>query len=282
MSPFFFTDELGNRALIMFIIKYYILIAIACLLVAIWIPNIVLSVLFFWCFLSMSLVSIAYIFDIPAIFRKRQNGKIARWFRWAFIPFLLAIKVYNAWVIKRDKVDPIQKVGQKLYVSRRLFPSDLSYLKENNITAIVDVTAEFVGLESAMTDDHFHYFNIPVLDHKVPSLTRLRHTLNWIDTQMNQSRAVVVHCALGRGRSVFVVAAYLLAKNPSLSVEQVLKQINDVRNTAKLNNLQRRKNNKIATYKKVPRLVNVVLFYRHCVYRYFDISSFSICKAATQ
>ncbi|WP_186758773.1 dual specificity protein phosphatase family protein, partial [Vibrio cyclitrophicus] len=74
--------------------------------------------------------------------------------------------------------------------------------------------------------------------HKAPKLHKLKHAINWIDTQINQSRSVVVHCALGRGRSVFVFAAYLLAKNPSLTVEQALKSINDVRSTARLNNLQ--------------------------------------------
>ncbi|MCV6070975.1 hypothetical protein OFP26_35930, partial [Escherichia coli] len=47
-----------------------------------------------------------------------------------------------------------------------------------------------------------------------------------------------MHCALGRGRSVFVVAAYLLSKDPSLTVESVMKKINDVRSTARLNKLQ--------------------------------------------
>ncbi len=152
--------------------------------------------------------------------------------------FFLGIRLYNTWAIKRDKVDPIQQVGEGLYVSRRLLPSDLSFLQSQNITCIVDVTAEFSGLESAMTSEEFHYLNTPVLDHQAPKLPKLKHALNWIDTQISQSRSVVVHCALGRGRSVFVVAAYLLAKNSSLSVEQVLKNINDVRSTAQLNKKQ--------------------------------------------
>ncbi|MGO1297617.1 MAG: diacylglycerol kinase family protein, partial [Vibrio sp.] len=97
---------------------------------------------------------------------------------------------------------------------------------------------EFVGLESAMTDKQFQYLSVPVLDHKAPTLERLRHAINWIDTQVSCSRSVVVHCALGRGRSVFVVAAYLLSKDPSLTVESVMKKINAVRSTARLNKSQ--------------------------------------------
>jgi diacylglycerol kinase family enzyme len=222
----------------MFIIKYYLSIAIACFIAAILVPQIVLSVFFAWCGLSMSIVSAAYIFDVPSIFRKRTDGKIVWWIRWVFIPFLLGAKIYNARAIRKDKVIPIQQIDSNLYVSRRLFPSDISFLESQDIRCIVDVTAEFVGIESVMTDDRFHYFNMPVLDHKAPKINELKHTLNWIDTQINQSRSVVVHCALGRGRSVFVVAAYLLAKNPSLSVEEALTKINDVRSTARLNKLQ--------------------------------------------
>ena len=47
-----------------------------------------------------------------------------------------------------------------------------------------------------------------------------------------------MHCALGRGRSVLVVAAYLLAKNPTLSVDDALREINQIRQTARLNKRQ--------------------------------------------
>ncbi len=222
----------------MFIVKYYLLGALVALLAAIYMPQIVVSLLLLWVSLSLALVSAAYLFDFPSIFRKSQDGKIVWWIRWAFIPFLLGAKAYNAWERRRDTVPPIQQVSDNLYVSRRLFPSDLAFLDSHDISCIVDVTAEFAGLESAMTDKQFNYLSIPVLDHKAPTLERLRHAMNWIDTQIACGRSVVVHCALGRGRSVFVVAAYLLSKDPSLSVESVMQKINRVRSTARLNNLQ--------------------------------------------
>lgn len=222
----------------MFIIKYYVLGALISLLAAIYTPQVIISLLLFWVSFSLLLVSIAYVFDIPSIFRKSQDGKITWWVRWAFIPFLLGAKAYNAWERRNDKVPPIQQVSDNLYLSRRLFQSDLDFLESNDISCIVDVTAEFAGLESAMTDKHFQYLSIPVLDHKAPTLERLRHAINWIDTQISCSRSVVVHCALGRGRSVFVVAAYLLSKDPSLTVDAVMKKINDVRSTARLNKSQ--------------------------------------------
>ncbi|GHG05086.1 diacylglycerol kinase family protein [Thalassotalea marina] len=222
----------------MFIAKYYLLVAIIAFGLALLLPTVVLTAFFGWIGLSFLLVTIAYFADIPSIFRKNDDGKIASWIRWAFIPFLLSARAYNAIARRNDPVPPIQKVQDNLFLSRRLFPSDLEQLERENITCIVDVTAEFSGLESAMTDKTFDYLAIPTLDHKVPSLRKLRHALNWIDCQIQQSRSVVVHCALGRGRSVFVVAAYLLSKDNDLTVEQVLKQLNDIRQTARLNKAQ--------------------------------------------
>jgi YegS/Rv2252/BmrU family lipid kinase len=219
-------------------VKYYIAIAISCLIGAIMAQQLIISTLLLWCCLSFSLVTLAYILDIPSIFRKSQDGRIVWWIRWAFIPFLLGVKAYNAWSIKRDRIEPIQKIAPNLYLSRRLFDTDFAYLSEQEISCIVDVTAEYVGVESLSADKKFNYFSLPVLDHKVPKIEALKHALNWIDTQINQSRSVVVHCALGRGRSFFVAAAYLLSKDSALSVADALEQITGVRSVARLNKLQ--------------------------------------------
>lgn len=235
----------------MFMTKFYLLSVLLSLALAWFIPILILKVIFLWTALSLMIVSFAYIFDTPSIFRKNNDGKIIWWVRWAFIPFLLGIRAYNLWAIKKDNVPPIQKITDHLFLSRRLLPSDLDYLKAQKIECIVDVTAEFSGLESAMTDKHFDYLTIPVLDHKTPSLRKLRHALYWIDTQLSQSRSVVIHCALGRGRSVFVMAAYLLSKDPSLTVDQALKKISTIRSSAKLNNKQYKILNAISNQKKL-------------------------------
>lgn len=235
----------------MFIIKYYVIGALASLTLAILSPYVIVSLVFLWISLSLALVSIAYIYDIPSLFRKNEDGKIVWWIRWGFIPFLLGVKGYNAWVRRNDSVPPIQKINEHIYLSRRLFQSDLDFLQSNQISCIVDVTAEFAGLESAMTDKHFSYLNIPVLDHKVPNLKQLQHALNWIHTQISCDRKVVIHCALGRGRSVFVVAAYLLSQDPDLTPQQVMQRINGVRSTARLNPYQDRMLNALRKKKSI-------------------------------
>ncbi|MGJ8581422.1 MAG: dual specificity protein phosphatase family protein, partial [Psychromonas sp.] len=222
----------------MFITKYYVLGVILSALLAWFTPWLILQLLFTWVAISLTIVSFAYLFNIPSIFRKNSDGKIVYWIQWAFIPFMLGIKGYNAWARKYDSVPAIQKISDDLYLSRRLLSSDLEYLKSHNIDCILDLTAEFAGLESAMTDKNFDYLTLPVLDHKAPTMDKLRHALCWIDAQRSQSRSVVIHCALGRGRSVFVMAAYLLSQDKTLSVDQALAKIHSIRSSANLNKKQ--------------------------------------------
>ena len=198
------------------------------------------SLLFYWAALSLLLVSGAYIFNIAKIFRKRENGVIPFYIRWAFIPFLLGAQVYNAWSRKYDKVPPLQQINEHLFLACRLFPSDIDNLKENGITAILDVTCEFDGLEWSSTQENINYLNIPVLDHRVPTRSQLNQAINWIAHHVKEDRRVVIHCALGRGRSVFVMAAYLLSQDKNADVHQVLAQIKETRETANLNKHQLR------------------------------------------
>ena len=218
----------------------YLALAIVFIIAAIRVETVYFALFFYWTALSLLLVSGAYFFNIARIFRKRENGVIPIYIRWAFIPFLLGAQLYNAWSRKNDKVPPLQQINEHLFLACRLFPSDIDTMKEMGITAILDVTCEFDGLEWSSTQENIRYLNIPVLDHSVPTRAQLHQAINWIDHQVKEDRRVVVHCALGRGRSVFVMAAYLLSQNKYADVHQVLAQIKETRETANLNKRQLR------------------------------------------
>ncbi|MDP5129599.1 MAG: dual specificity protein phosphatase family protein [Paraglaciecola sp.] len=222
----------------MFIIKYYIAGALLALLLAVISPFLILKVGFGWIALSMAAVSSAYVLQKPSIFRKKQNGSIPLYSRWLFVPFLLGVQIYNLWSRKNDKVPAIQQIEDKLFLACRLFSDDVLDLQGRGVKAILDVTAEFDGLDWSAQDQDLAYLNVPVLDHQSPQEEELVHAIHWIQNQISAGRAVTVHCALGRGRSVLVVAAYLLAKYQDLSVEDALSRINDIRQTAALNHTQ--------------------------------------------
>ncbi|TMO72214.1 hypothetical protein CWC17_14875 [Pseudoalteromonas sp. S3785] len=218
----------------------YLILALIFIWIGWEVNSVYFAVVFYWSALSLILVSGAYIFNLAKIFRKRENGIIPFYIRWAFVPFLLGAQIYNAYSRKHDKVPPIQKINEHLFLACRLFPSDIDTLKENGITAILDVTCEFDGLEWSSTQENISYLNIPVLDHSVPTHSQLNQAINWIHHHIKEDRRVVVHCALGRGRSVFVMAAYLLSQDKNADVHQILAQIKETRETANLNKHQLR------------------------------------------
>lgn len=220
---------------------YYMVAALLLVAAAVITPSPYFKLPLAWSGLSLFTVSIAYFFDIAAIFRKRADGRIPAYIRWVFVPFLLGVQVYNARARKRDKVPAIQQIEEQLYLACRLFPSDVEYLKKQQIGAVLDVTAEFDGLDWSLLGEKITYLNIPVLDHRSPTRKQLQQALNWIDNQQRNGRKVLVHCALGRGRSVLVVAAYLLSQNKTGSVKEVLRQIKSIRQTANLNHHQFKK-----------------------------------------
>ncbi|MGB6137277.1 MAG: diacylglycerol kinase family protein, partial [Shewanella sp.] len=217
---------------------YYTLGAFIALCLCIAIPNVVLQVAFGWVALSLGLVSSAYWFNSAGVFRKSQDGSIPWYISWSFVPFLMGCQAYNAWARKHDKVPAIQKIDKQLYLACRLFPNDVEQLKREKIGAILDVTAEFDALEWTLVDENIEYLNIPVLDHSVPTVAQVNQAVNWLHNQVRKGNNVVVHCALGRGRSVLMLAAYLVCRDKQRQFSDVLKSINDIRQTARLNKWQ--------------------------------------------
>lgn len=220
---------------------YYLSGALLALMLAIILPSWPLTVIFAWTFVALAMVSSAYWLNTASLFRKRQGGKIPVYIRWLLIPFLLGVRVYNAWVRHRDGQPGWHAVTDNLFVGRRLLASDIESLKQQDITAILDVTAEFDALDWSSDNADIEYLNLPVLDHKAPSEQQIHQAIQWINRQHQQHNKVLVHCALGRGRSVFVVAAYLLMTTATRSVEAVLQKIQQQRQVARLNSVQQDK-----------------------------------------
>ncbi|WP_218353028.1 diacylglycerol kinase family protein [Alteromonas lipotrueiana] len=219
-------------------VKYYLLGMCLALALVFFIPVVVIQLLLIWIAFSLGTVSFAYIFNYPSLFRKREDGSIPIYIRWLFIPFLLGTGAYNHFARKYDKVPAIQKIDDDLFLACRLGGKDIEQMKQDGVTAILDVTAEFDGLDWTAYKLDLAYLNIPVLDHTSPTEDQLHTAINWIDQQIRGNRKVVVHCALGRGRSVLTMAAYLLARDDTLSVIDALNKIQSIRSTARLNKRQ--------------------------------------------
>lgn len=222
----------------MMIALYYITLATVCVLISWLIPFWPLQWMLYWTALSLTVVSSAYWLNSASVFRKRSDGSLPWYSRWLFVPFLLAVGLYNSLARRHDKVPAIQQVSNGLFLGARLTAKDLPQVQAKHIRAVLDVTAEFAALDDLSRLSSIHYLNIPVLDHASPTQTQLQQAVNWLQQQRAAGRKVLVHCALGRGRSVLLLAAFLLSRHNSRSAEQALALIKQVRHTARLNRAQ--------------------------------------------
>ncbi|BDX01443.1 diacylglycerol kinase catalytic subunit [Marinomonas pontica] len=222
----------------MFKPSYFLLVAAVFVLLVIKTSNVYFQFAWAWFALSFFTVSLAYLLNKPTIFRKRSDGTVPVYIRWVFMPFLWSTQLYNSWARSTDSVPALQKIDDGLFLARRLFPSDIHEIKSENISAVLDVTAEFSSLNWVSYQADVDYLNIPILDHSVPSDTQIQRALNWIHTHRKTGRSVVIHCALGRGRSAFMMAAYLLSQNPKSTPREVMEKIREIRQTVRLNERQ--------------------------------------------
>ncbi|MEX2214313.1 MAG: tyrosine-protein phosphatase [Phycisphaeraceae bacterium] len=187
--------------------------------------------LLLWPALALSLVAIAYLFNKPALFGKRDDGTMHPALLLALLPYLIFAWLIWHLVRKLTKEPATNEVTPTLIVGRRLLPGELPA----NVTHMIDLTAEFAepaGVRGATT-----YRALPMLDGMAVSV----HRLNEIASAIAAIEGVVyIHCAQGHGRTGLVAAAVLLVSGEAASDEQAIQRLKLVRPGIELKASQRR------------------------------------------
>jgi atypical dual specificity phosphatase len=105
--------------------------------------------------------------------------------------------------------------------------NEFGWVVEQGIKSVVTVR------EVPLPSDWFNgsdidYLHLAVEDFGAPNIEELVQAVDFIDQQISTGKAVMVHCAAGKGRTGAVLAAYLVKKQ-SLSAEQAIEKVRGMR-----------------------------------------------------
>ncbi|MEX0332713.1 MAG: dual specificity protein phosphatase family protein [Puniceicoccaceae bacterium] len=170
---------------------------------------------FLWPAASLAVITAGYFGAGPRIYGKR-NGGHPLWSRTLhFFPFLgheLSRQHYargcNAW----DELLP------GLLIGRQLNEKEALALKQEGVTAVLDLTSEF---EEPQTLTDLHYLNVPLLDLTPPSQAQLEKALAFIDQHIPDGK-VYIHCKIGYSRTASFAGTYLLRRGHATDAQEAM------------------------------------------------------------
>jgi atypical dual specificity phosphatase len=119
-----------------------------------------------------------------------------------------------------------------------LYPRDYDFLLEAGIDAVVNIRAERHDDYELYRRHGIDYLQLKVLDILVPPPEIIDKGVAFIHKHVQEGDVVLVHCAKGRGRSVTLLAAYLM-RYEGMSFDEVDRLLRDIRPLANLQSRHR-------------------------------------------
>ena len=184
-----------------------------------------------WPAASFLVVAVAYAGAGPGPLGKRPGGTIAPWATVLHLPYFAL--TWGVWHLQRwlSPAEPAHEVVPGVWIGRRPLPRELP----TAVTLVVDLTGEFRELAGVRAGRI--YVCLPTLDATAPRPADLRRA---VEAAAKWDGPVYIHCALGHGRTGMFAAALLVARGLAPDVPSAVTMMRAVRAGIRLNPVQRR------------------------------------------
>ncbi|MEX1018088.1 MAG: dual specificity protein phosphatase [Litorilinea sp.] len=102
------------------------------------------------------------------------------------------------------------RITPQLYVGGQYSRSGLEKLRARGFTSLINLREEFDDAEAGISLGRYLY--LPTVDDHAPTMEDLREGVEFLYEEFARGGKVYVHCMLGVGRSVTLIAAYLVSR----------------------------------------------------------------------
>jgi atypical dual specificity phosphatase len=102
---------------------------------------------------------------------------------------------------------------------------ELDWVRENGIKAVLTLTEEPLPEEWLNDIDYLH---VPTVNGAAPDMADIDKAVNFIEKNLKNNQATMVHCAAGKGRTGTILVAYMM-KFKNMDVKQAIESIRNKR-----------------------------------------------------
>lgn len=162
----------------------------------------------------------AYATRRPRLLGKRLDGTLGPLQVLALAPYHALNALSYALACASSREDAADEIVPGLWLSRRLNRRDQALIGSMNPRAVLDAAVEMFEIKS-LRGAGIQYLSLPLLDTRAPTPEELSLAVAWIEENLGRG-PVLVHCALGHGRSATLIAAFLLRSRRASAVEEAL------------------------------------------------------------